>query len=123
MPPSQQDQPPCPSLLDIRLLDIRWAVRRCCQRVNPSRRTRRYKLNRDVRRRDCAFIPDDMRVATTGIHERHSLRVYVRLAFRIVTLVVRKRSRRHDDQAVSRVRVPPGTPSRYPCIALHVKVG
>ena len=68
------------------------------------------------------LVPDDVHVSATGINERHPLCVDLGLAFGIVTFVVRDRSLGDDDQAMARVRVPAGTSSRLPDVALHVQV-
>ncbi len=39
--------------------------------VNPTRLTCRKDLNGDARRYDVAFVPDDMRMVTTGIDKSH----------------------------------------------------
>lgn len=80
------------------------------------------ELNRDGSRRYAAFVTKDVHVVATGIDEPAALSVDVRLAVRIVSVIARHRSFRHNNQAVSRVRVPTGASSRLPGILLDVKV-
>ena len=74
--------------------------------VNFPRCTCRNELHSYVACRDCAFISDDVCVVAAGVNERHASCVHVRFAFGIVTLIIRQSPRCHDDQAVTRVRVP-----------------
>ena len=90
--------------------------------VNPARCIRRNKLNSDRFRLDIAFVPQDVYVVPTGIQKSHPCFVPMRLAVGIVTFIIRHRSRRDDDEAVPRVRMPTGASAGRQDIALHVHV-
>src|SRR5207249_6955346 len=79
--------------------------------VNPTHRICRNELYCHGSRLDGAFVPDDVHVFTTSIDKPHPLCVHSGLAVGIVPLIGRDRSRRDDDQAGARVRVPAGRSS------------
>ena len=84
--------------------------------VNPTRRPCRYELDSNCACFDDAFVAKEVYVVTTGIDKPHPLCVHTWLAGGIVPLIGSHRSRRYDNQAMARVRVPAGAPSRLPYI-------
>ena len=90
--------------------------------VDPARRICGNKLNSDSFCLNIAFISEDMYVVSTRIDKPHPCFVHMRLAVGIVTFIIRHRSRRDDDQAMPRVRMPAGASAGRPDIALHVHV-
>ena len=82
------------------------------------------ELNSDGLRLRAGFIPDDVPVVMpTLINERHALAIHMGRAVGVVTFVVRHRSLRNDDQAVTRMGVPAGGSTGLPGVLLHVQIG
>ena len=70
--------------------DVRAALERTVARVrcvNAPGAARRNELDRDRSRLDGCFVPNGVHMSTAWIDETHALRVQVRDAVRIVTLV------------------------------------
>ena len=59
---------------------------------------------------DGAFVSEEVDVATSGTNKPHPYCVNMGLAVGIVPFIGRQGSRRDDDQAMARVRVPPVLP-------------
>ena len=104
------------------LLQGARAVRRHVGHFDTPQRARRNQLHRDRLRYIRGFIPDEVGMSAAFINKRHSRGVNLGRTRRVVTLVVRNRSCRNDDQAMPGVRVPARRPSCQPGIALHIQV-
>jgi len=91
-----------------------WAVARAWNHIYPTRRTGRDELDCDCLRDNGAFVSQDMNMVATGIDKSHTFCIHSGLALGIVAFIGRDRSRRDNDQAMARVRVPAGAASRVP---------
>src|SRR6266478_2385832 len=97
--------------------------------INPTRRPCRNELDGDGACHDGAFVPEEVHMVTTWIDKPHPLCVHSGRAGGIVTFIGRNCSRRDDDEAMARVRVPARASAvrlryvlRLPDVALYVHV-
>ena len=85
--------------------------------VNSTWLTGRNEPDGDGVRLDCSFVSNYVDCAASMVNKRHPRGVDMRRTGGIICLILRDRSRRYENQGVTRMGVPPGGSSRRPNVA------